>query len=359
MIRTRSGFRHARQHGSAVVLLLALMACGPDPTEQPRAENSAVVFMYHRFGEDAYPSTSIGRTQFEAHLELLQSEGFTVVPLSDVLAAVQGGAALPSRAVAITVDDAYRSVYEVAWPMLEARGLPFTVFVATDAVDQSLPDFMSWDQMREMELGGASFANHGASHASVVVRDDGESEAEWLARVRADIERGARRLGEELSPLPDAFAYPYGEFDTATGDLLTRMGYVSFGQHSGAIGPLSDRRALPRYPMAEAYADIGEFRTKALSQPMPVREVLPWEPVTADRQPTIEVRIGDTDAALDRLACFVGGQGPVDVEWLEPESRFRVGPSRSFGAGRQRVNCTAPLDDGRFLWFSHQWIVRP
>ena len=41
-----------------------------------------------------------------------------MVPLADVLAAIRGEAELPDRAVAITVDDAYRSVYEVGYPLL-------------------------------------------------------------------------------------------------------------------------------------------------------------------------------------------------------------------------------------------------
>ncbi len=75
------------------------------------AADSAVVLMYHRFGEDRYPSTSIRIEQFEAQLEHLQVNGYAVVPLADVAAAINDDAPLPDRAVAITIDDAYRSVY--------------------------------------------------------------------------------------------------------------------------------------------------------------------------------------------------------------------------------------------------------
>ena len=187
----------------------------------------------------------------------------------------------------------------------------------------------------------------------------GETDGARLAKVRADVEKGARRLSEELEPLAGVFAYPYGEYDTSTADLLKELGYISFGQHSGATGPHSDPRALPRFPMAESFGDIGQFRTKVASLPMPVLGVEPWDPVTSGSRPRIEVTLGDTDARLSNLACFVGGQGRVEVEWREPERRFAVGPEEPLASGRQRVNCTAPRSDGRYLWFSHPWIVQP
>ena len=324
------------------------------------ASDEAVVLMYHRFGDDRYPSTNIRVEQIEAQLEYLADHGFTVVPLADVLAAIRGDGELPDRAVAITIDDAYRSVYTVGYPRFRERGMPFTVFVATDPVDGGQADFMTWDQMREMAEHGATFANHGSTHDSVIERRGDESRSAWLARVRADVVKGARRLAAELEPLEGVFAYPYGEYDEATAGVIADLGLIAFGQHSGAVGPLSDTRALPRFPIAEAFADPDEFAVKVSSRPLPVASVMPWDPVTSSRRPRIEVTLADTDARLDRIACFVSGQGEVAVEWLEPRQRFAVAPKNDLPFGRNRVNCTAPAaEGGRFTWFSHPWVVRP
>jgi biofilm PGA synthesis lipoprotein PgaB len=323
------------------------------------AADGAVVLMYHRFGEDEFPSTSIRVEQFEAQLAHLRDRGYAVVPLADVIAAVNDGKELPDKAVAITIDDAYRSVYDVAFPRFVEHGMPFTVFVATDAVDDGLSAYMSWDQMREMAAKGATFANHGATHTSLIDRKPGESEEAWLARVGDDVRKGQRRLAEELDPLDGAFAYPYGEYDTRVAGVLREAGYVSFGQHSGAIGPHGDLRSLPRYPMAERFAAMDAFRTKLASLPMPVTAVEPWDPVTVDRRPEIVVSLASTDARLDELACYVGGQGRVEHRWIEQGRKFAVAPAKPLGPGRGRVNCTAPTKGGRYLWFSHLWIVGP
>ena len=360
LLRQAVGFRRQRwrwcRRGSPRAVAAAavlLVACTP-----AAGGDEAVVLMYHRFGEDRHPSTSVSIEQFEAHLEYLGSQGYTVVPLADVVAAVRDGGELPDRAVAITVDDAYRSVYEEAFPRLRARGWPLTVFVATDPVDAGRPGYMTWEQMREMERGGVTFANHGASHASFVRWPGAASEIDLRVRVQTDLQHAQSRLAEELHPLTGVLAYPYGEYDTSVAELVTELGYVAFGQQSGAVGPSSDPRALPRYPMVEAFADIDQFALKVATRPLPVARLVPWDPVTTSRRPRVEITLGATDARLDRLACFVGGQGEAVLQWLEPGRRFLVMPRADLEPGRNRVNCTAPASTGgRFHWYSHPWIV--
>ena len=41
-------------------------------------KNSAVVFMYHKFGTDKYPTTSVTLDQFESHLNEFAKEKYSV-----------------------------------------------------------------------------------------------------------------------------------------------------------------------------------------------------------------------------------------------------------------------------------------
>jgi peptidoglycan/xylan/chitin deacetylase (PgdA/CDA1 family) len=82
----------------------------------------AVVFMYHRFGEDRYPSTSVRLEQFEAHLQFLAENDYRVWPLEQVVEHLKTGQAIPEHTVVITVDDAYLSTYTKAYPRLKERG---------------------------------------------------------------------------------------------------------------------------------------------------------------------------------------------------------------------------------------------
>ena len=227
------------------------------------------------------PHTSIRLDQLDAQLDYLETSGYRVLPMSDIVKAITEGGTLPDRTVSITIDDAYRSIYDEAYPRLRELGWPFTVFVCTDPVDSGLSRYLTWDQMREMAEHGATFANHSASHDMLIDRRDGETEKDWAERVRVDVERAQRRLEEELGKAPKLFAYPYGEYDEPLAEIISEMGYAAFGQQSGAVGVRSDARCLPRYPMAEDFADLQAFKTKAASLPLDVTAIEPWDPVVA------------------------------------------------------------------------------
>jgi len=120
-------------------------------------ESQAVVLMYHHFGVNEHPSTNVRLAQFDAHLDYLAQAGYQVWPLTKVVDYLRQQKPFPGRVAAITIDDAYRSVFEQAYPRLRERGWPFTVFVATDGVDRHFKAYMSWQQMREMQRHRARF----------------------------------------------------------------------------------------------------------------------------------------------------------------------------------------------------------
>ena len=101
------------------------------------ADQSAVIIMYHRFGENTLPSTNISIKQFEKHLKELETGNYTVLPIPKILFAINTQKSLPKRTIGITIDDAYLSVYTRAWPRLKKAGFPFTLFIATEAIDRN------------------------------------------------------------------------------------------------------------------------------------------------------------------------------------------------------------------------------
>ena len=78
-----SHIHHAFLDLGLILIVLFTMAA------HARASDSAVIFMYHRFGEDEYPSTSIKLEQFEAHLAELKSGAYNVIALSDIVKALE------------------------------------------------------------------------------------------------------------------------------------------------------------------------------------------------------------------------------------------------------------------------------
>lgn len=337
---------------AAMVIFPALAVCSQD--------FNAVILMYHKFGEDRYPSTSVTLEQFDAHLDYFKNNGFHVLPLEEIAAAYRSRSALPDKSIALTVDDAYLSVYKEAYPRMRKLNWPFTVFVASDDVDKGFSSHMTWDQMREMQKGGVLFANHTATHDYLIRKKEGETTAAYVARVRGDIERCQERLSEELGAAPQLFAYPYGEYNTDIARLVESMGFLAFGQHSGAMGPLCNPVTLPRFPVNQHYGDLKSLEAKFRSLALPVSSIAPFEPVTAASRPVLEVNLENSDARLNELTCFISGQGRNDPAWIETGRRFSIQAAQPLLQGRNRYTCTAPNQArDRYYWFSHQFVVSP
>lgn len=348
-----------RQAGCAIRMLpgvslaiFALFALFGSPLHG--AERSAVVLMYHQFGARE-ASTSIRLEQFDAHLDYLEKNGFSVWPLERLVEDLRQGRPLPDRTVAITMDDAYLSIYKEAFPRLKRRGWPFTVFVATDPIDNRFSDYMSWEQMREMERDGATFANHSRSHGYLVRHKKGESREQWRQRMKGELQHAQQRLQSELKRVPPLFAYPYGEYNLELAQMVAEMGYTGFGQHSGAIGPHYDFRYLPRFPMNEHYGAMASFSSKVLSLAMPLARDPGAEPAGRERRPSLTLTFDRAHPRLRQLACYFNDR-PMGLEWLS-DHQVKVTPQQDLGLGRSRYNCTAPsAEKGRFHWYSQQWL---
>ena len=315
------------------------------------AADSAVILMYHRFGESAYPSTNIRIEQFEAHLAELRKGSYTVLPVPEILARIRDGEPLPDRAVGITIDDAFLSVYREAFPRLTRAGFPFTLFVATEPIDQRLRDFMTWDQIREMREAGVTIAGHSHSHLHMVTAGPSAS--------RADVEKSHRRFEAELGFVPRIFAYPFGEASLEIMKATREMGIeFAFGQNSAVLHKSSDPLLLPRFPFNETYGDADRFRLIANALPLPVSGVVPADPLLHDNPPAFGFTVADGIENLDALNCYSSASGKVKIDQLGPR-RIEVRFDAPFPVGRSRVNCTLPGPDGRWRWFGVQFYREP
>lgn len=317
-------------------------------------EHSAVLLMYHRFGEDQYPTTSVRLEQLDAHIEELTGNGFHIRPVTEIVTAIQDGTSLPDRTIGITIDDAFKSVFEQGWPRLKEAGLPVTLFVASGPIDDGQPDYMTWDQIREMHRAGVTIAAHGVSHGHMAGMAPEQSQAE--------ITRSIARITEELGEAPTLFAYPYGEASAKLMEQAKEAGMTAaFGQHSGAITAADDRYYLPRFPINERYGERDRFRRVVMSLGLPVTDRLPMDPllgqVEGDNPPAIGFTLPTDLKRREELACYHSQTGQVQkIEMLGPD-RVELRFDEPFARGRTRVNCTVPGPNGRWRWLGMQFYL--
>lgn len=339
--------------GAILAFALSFAAAAPPACAQSRAEESrshAALFIYHRFGEANAPSTSIRLDQFDGHLQELRDGGYNVLPLADIVKALQAGETLADKTVGISIDDAYASLYAHAWPRLRAANFPFTIFVATDTIDRKAPGFMSWDQLRELVGSGlVDIGSQTASHPHMPL--------EGAARNADELERSAARIRAETGKTPALFAYPYGEMSLAVKEQVRRAGYVAaFGQHSGVAHAGADAFYLPRFSMNERFGDMIRFRMAARALPLAVEDVTPADPfIAGENPPAFGFTLADDLRNVERLGCYYADQ-MLKIERLDAR-RIEVRIPRAFPPGRARLNCTLPAEGGRWRWHGTQFLV--
>jgi peptidoglycan/xylan/chitin deacetylase (PgdA/CDA1 family) len=177
------------------------------------------VLVYHRFSPSEKGRLVIPREEFRRQMAHLAREGYRVVPLRLLEEFVAGKGELPPKAVAISVDDGYRSFHEIAYPILREFGFPATLFIYSDFIGAGAA--LTWEQIREMEASGlVSVEAHGKAHLDLTA-----VEGAGAAPVEEELvaPRGIfqRRLGRH----PRHLAYPFGRVSAPVARLAKLRGY--------------------------------------------------------------------------------------------------------------------------------------
>jgi peptidoglycan/xylan/chitin deacetylase (PgdA/CDA1 family) len=221
---------------------------------------------YHGVSERWESTLATSPDRLRAQLSHLLAKGYEGVTFS----ALVGGEA-PAKAVAVTFDDGFRSVFEHALPVLEELGIPGTVFVPVGLMGQSEPmswpgieiwrgtDFedelisMTWDQVRALRSSGWEIGSHTVSHPRLTELSDEElfgelsDSREWCSR---ELEEPCRTL-----------AYPYGANDRRVRAAVKEAGYLaSAGMSPGPPDALC-------WPRTGVYPLDGKWRFRVKTSP--------------------------------------------------------------------------------------------
>ncbi|MBW7850270.1 MAG: polysaccharide deacetylase family protein [Rhodospirillales bacterium] len=157
-----------------------------------REPGGAPVLCYHSISDEGWvpwASCIVSIETFERHLGVLARGGFTVMRLRDLVAIRLAGGRLPPRPVAVTFDDGYLDNWVAALPLLRRHGIPATIFVSLDFIEEgenpraTLDDrergrvgpeavgwagYLNWAELRAMQDGGVfDVLPHGVDHGWV------------------------------------------------------------------------------------------------------------------------------------------------------------------------------------------------
>ena len=260
----------------AVGLLVALFASS-GAWAAGMDEPGATLFIYHRFDEPRYPSTNVSATDFARQMEFLAANGYRVIPLRELVDGLRAGRPFAPKTVAITVDDGFASTKEVAWPILQRHGFPFTVFVYAQAVVEGYPNFLKPDEIREMARAGVDFQDHGYGHVRHGNLPAGMTQEAYREGIRTDFVQGRASMREILGHEPEYLSLPYGEYNETVLSVARGLGYRAvFTQEPGAVSQATDLYRIPREPiLGTDWATLSHFQEVLRRVDLPIRGMEP------------------------------------------------------------------------------------
>jgi peptidoglycan/xylan/chitin deacetylase (PgdA/CDA1 family) len=275
----------------------------------PRASSvsgRAIVLGYHQFTGPGIPSKNIysmSQDVFAGEMKYLHDNGYNVVPLSQVVAFVEHKGTLPPNAVAITIDDGYKSALNYAAPVLKQYGYPWTYFVYPAFITRTeSKGAASWPDLLELGKEGVDVESHSMTHPQLSRHRQMFSEVNGVisyGRSYHDLTpaeyddfltnetAGAKAVLEhELGKKIKYLAYPYGDYNQAVEAKAIAAGYEAiFTVADNPVHVTTDVHSIGRYiitkPVEKAFA--GYLRQGALSlaqvDPAPGATVSNPEPV--------------------------------------------------------------------------------
>jgi len=263
-----------------IALFLAAFAFAAPPAHaQDGRRFSAIAYHDVVDRREELDNDAVTTERLIAFFDWIRANGWTPVSLDDVAAAERGARPLPPRAVLITFDDAYRSLYTRVYPLALAYRIPIVAAVVGAWVDAPMDatvrygnvdvprrNFISWDEAREMARSGLiEFASHSFDlHRGVIANPQGnelpaatarkytpgvgyETDAQYQARIADDLTRSRAQLQRELGQAPRTLVWPFGRYTAKAQEIAVAAGYRFILTLDPEPGDAARPRAVGRY----------------------------------------------------------------------------------------------------------------
>jgi peptidoglycan/xylan/chitin deacetylase (PgdA/CDA1 family) len=266
----------ARRALTASILGLLSVVVSAAPRAKDAEQPTATVLCYHIVEAPAAPRMHIDRETFRQHLRYLEMTGYNVIPLRHLYEYVSGKrASIPKNAIVITIDDGWRSTFTEAFPELQKRRFPFTVFIYPNIIGQT-SNALTWEQIREMADAGVDIQSHSLTHPFLTKRKhrskSDKDYGDWLYR---ELAQSRRILEKETGRRVQFLAYPYGDYDDRVAAASAKAGYTAaLTCDYGRVKKGSDPLRMKRFVIDDRM-DFAAFRKYLGATPLQLAEVTP------------------------------------------------------------------------------------
>ena len=332
-----------------LILLISKSFADENTNKKFSGDSGTLSIMYHRFNETKYPSTNTNMEIFKKQIELINKKNIDFYNPEDFVKNFDK--VKTEKKILITIDDAFTSFYNNAWPFLKSKKIPFILFVSTQPIGKN--GYMNWDQIKEIENESFAFiGNHSHSHEYLV---NYEFEA-----FKKDINKSIKIFEENLGYNPPFFSYPFGEYSLQQKNFIKKNFRVAFGQHSGVIDLNKDKYELPRFPINEKYGNLERFSFLIGLLPLEYKSVSLNEKLISskDNPPKLKLFFFEDQKNLNKISCFSNeGDKWQKTQISIEKSVLSIKFIDKFKERRGRLNCSLN-ENGVWRWLGLQFTIK-
>ncbi len=180
-----------------------------------------------------YPPDNLAQ-QFQ----YLIDHGYTSIDPDQVAAAVNGTGTLPAKPVMLTFDDGY-SNQMAAFHLLKQFNLKATFYIINGGAESKWcigagrryhdplqpmsgcgDSYLNWNEVRQLDRSGlVTIGGHTLDHENLASLSAAQQQREIVdSKIQTE---------QELGHPIDAFAYPYGDFNAITIQIVAQAGYTT------------------------------------------------------------------------------------------------------------------------------------
>lgn len=149
-------------------------------------------------------------------LAYLRDNNYHVISLGALSKYFDEGVPIPEKPIVLTFDDGWKNQYIYAFPLLKKYGFTATFFIFTNAVGHK--NFLSWEQIKEMDTAGMTIGGHTKTHPYLIGITD-------PIALEKEISGGKKIIEEHLGHPIETFAYPFGMYNASTTQAVREAGY--------------------------------------------------------------------------------------------------------------------------------------
>lgn len=204
------------------------------------------ILSYQDFAENCEAPQCTPREVFINQMNYLNENGFRVISLRALLGFLEYKHGIPEKSVVITVDEGYRSFYNIAYPILKEYDFVATVFVSTGLIKKS-KNRVNWNQLKKIKAGGFEIGSGCLSRTDLTKKKEMEKETAYLRRVKNEIVQSKKIIDQHLRQKTIYLAFPHGGYNQRILQMSEEAGYkIGLSLRTGSNPFFADPLSLKR-----------------------------------------------------------------------------------------------------------------